>query len=113
VRVVAERVYLSSSVKAKREFNLAVSIESGEAAEGSPTLNDEVDEVLGVLVRLPYWQRKVMAWYYDGYSIREIADLTGKPESTIRSHLRHARDRLRLAITDQGRGESPTGGGLR
>jgi RNA polymerase sigma-70 factor (ECF subfamily) len=110
VRVVAERVYLSSSVRAKKERNVAATFQAADAVD--PLMpNDETGNVLSVLVQLPYWQRKVMAWHYDGYTIREIAEITGKPESTIRSHLRHARDRLRLVLPDPGRGDAAADGG--
>lgn len=111
-RVVAERVFLSSSVRARKEQNMAVTWNASEPATGPPLLHGEAGEVLKALGRLPYWQRKVMAWHYDGYTAREIADITGKPESTIRSHLRHAREQLRLVLTERGNDEA-AGGGVR
>jgi DNA-directed RNA polymerase specialized sigma24 family protein len=42
-------------------------------------------------------QRQVMAWTYDGYQPNEIAVVLGKPVTTVRSLLRHARASLRQA----------------
>jgi RNA polymerase sigma-70 factor (ECF subfamily) len=39
-------------------------------------------------------QRKVVALFYDGLTREEIAEVLGKPVSTVRSHLRHGRTRL-------------------
>jgi len=41
----------------------------------------------------------VMAWYYDGFATAEIATMVNRPEATVRSHLRHARQRLQRELT--------------
>ncbi|NMO53422.1 sigma-70 family RNA polymerase sigma factor [Actinoplanes sp. TBRC 11911] len=51
-------------------------------------------EVLSILKTLPIQQRQVMAWFYDGYQPNEIAAVLGKPVTTVRSLLRHARAAL-------------------
>lgn len=56
---------------------------------------DEYDEVLTVLSVLPSKQRLVMAWTMHDFKTCEIADLLEIKEPTVRSHLRHARTRLR------------------
>ncbi|MFI6876331.1 RNA polymerase sigma factor [Streptomyces sp. NPDC050400] len=56
---------------------------------------NEEDAVLAALRSLPEAQRAVMAWHFDGFDAEEIAAFVGKPAATVRSHLRHARNRLR------------------
>lgn len=59
----------------------------------------ELDWVNKVLECLPNNQRNVMACIVDGMSTAEIADLLGKNEANVRSHLRHARKRLQERLT--------------
>lgn len=56
---------------------------------------EEQQLVLASLRALPPEQRTVLALLVDGATCKEIAELTGKPEATIRSLLRHARKTLR------------------
>ena len=56
---------------------------------------EEQQRVLCMLRALPPEQRTVIALHYDGATCEEIARLTGKPSSTVRSHLRHARKTLK------------------
>ncbi len=57
---------------------------------------DGYAEVVTVLSALPPAQRHVMAWFMHGFTPSEIAELTGMKPATARSHLRHARERLRV-----------------
>jgi hypothetical protein len=41
------------------------------------------------------------ALFFDGLSAPEIADITGKPVATVRSHLRHARKSLKEVIVSE------------
>jgi RNA polymerase sigma-70 factor (ECF subfamily) len=58
-------------------------------------LSDEAGLVVSLLARLPDRQRAVMAWSLDGFSDAETAEELGVAQSTVRSHLRHARERLK------------------
>jgi RNA polymerase sigma factor (sigma-70 family) len=53
------------------------------------------DELLRVLALLPERQRLVMVWHLDGFLDEEISRATGMKVSTVRSNLRHAREKLR------------------
>ncbi|MBR2836460.1 MAG: RNA polymerase sigma factor [Coriobacteriales bacterium] len=56
----------------------------------------ESRELLGLVMKLPKNQRiTIYLHYYEGYEAQEIAEMLGKPASTIRSWL--ARGRMRLA----------------
>jgi RNA polymerase sigma factor (sigma-70 family) len=48
-----------------------------------------------LLKGLPDRQREVMAWTFDGFEPTEIADALGLPPETVRSNLRHAREKLK------------------
>lgn len=57
------------------------------------------DELLRALASLPDRQRLVMVWHLDGFLVEEIARATGMKVSTVRSNLRHAREKLRKNLT--------------
>jgi RNA polymerase sigma-70 factor (ECF subfamily) len=61
-------------------------------------LSEEQQRVIGLLRRLPAAQRAIAALHYDGLLTEEIAEVTGKPAATVRSHLRHARRTLKEVI---------------
>lgn len=77
-------------------------VEQRQRAPGivTPALSftDETKYVLELLAGLPPRQRTVMALHYDGFSFDEIAVMTKQNLSTVRSHLRHARDALKQRI---------------
>jgi DNA-directed RNA polymerase specialized sigma24 family protein len=57
--------------------------------------------------RLPPAQRVVAALHYDGFGVKEISGMTGKPEATVRSLLRYARQQLKEMIESDGDTETP------
>jgi RNA polymerase sigma factor (sigma-70 family) len=68
--------------------------------------SEEQQQVLRRLRRLPPAQRMVAALYYDGLTAEEIAVTTGKPATTVRSHLRHARTTLKEVIASDRSGQA-------
>ncbi|MCU7726445.1 sigma-70 family RNA polymerase sigma factor [Actinoplanes sp. KI2] len=102
VRLVAERNFIAAAERARSASFKAV--RGGWCADRGQTDVDltEFDEeqrvVLSLIRSLPYQQRRAMAWYYDGFEVREIATRLGKSEATVRSHLRHARHQLRRKL---------------
>ena len=99
VRIAALRAFW----KHKRQQAQTVPLQEAmpQAAPGDPDLAVFADEqrwVLGLLRGLAPEQRTAAALFYDGLAASEIADLTGKPAATVRSDLRHARNRLREMI---------------
>lgn len=61
-------------------------------------------DLLSMLATLPKQQRLVMAWHMHGFTKRDIAEYLHISEATVRSHIRHARERIRtLWENDQGR----------
>lgn len=63
-------------------------------------MSEEKQQVLALLRRLPYEQRRVTALAMDGLGPTEIADILNKPAETARSNLRHARARLSMTVTE-------------
>jgi RNA polymerase sigma factor (sigma-70 family) len=74
---------------------------------------DGTDALLGtfrvrsMLARLAAQQRRVVAWWLDGYQFHEIAHKLDVKTSTVRSLFRHARARLRRFLHDQATANQP------
>ncbi|HHX52176.1 MAG TPA: sigma-70 family RNA polymerase sigma factor, partial [Erysipelothrix sp.] len=64
-------------------------------------LNDD-HKVLQEVFDLPLKYRQVIyLHYYEGYSIKEISNLLNKNESTIKTQLSRARERLKGVLNDE------------
>lgn len=62
-------------------------------------LSELRDQLLAALATLPPERREVVLLHdLEGWTHREIADRLGLPEGTVRSHLHHARKKLRLRL---------------
>ena len=59
-------------------------------------------QVLMTLRGLPVRQREVMAWKYDGFSVREIGEFIGITDDAVRASLYQARRRLRRRLGERG-----------
>ena len=101
VRLAGRRAAIRLHEREARQQRLFAEAARRDAPEpgGDPyqEVRDRSEEyaVLATLRSLPEAQRAVMAWYFDGFEADEIAAFVGKPVATVRSHLRHARNRLR------------------
>jgi RNA polymerase sigma factor (sigma-70 family) len=87
--------------KARRHSLTVARIAATHATAPTTTVDEsytETREVVKLLNRLPYAQRKIMCRLYEGQSINEIADATQLRVETVRSHLRNARARLRELV---------------
>ena len=66
-----------------------------------PFGKQEEIELIEMLFTLPEKYREILYLYYnEGYSTKEIAQITGRREGTVRSDLKRARDKLR-AVYDE------------
>lgn len=75
-----------------------------ELPEDLPAPSPEEREELEELWSLPPEERAAIhLFYYEGYSTREIAAMTGVAEGTVRSRLSRARERLRKLLGDAGK----------
>lgn len=72
-----------------------------------PFKKQEELELVELLFTLPENYRNMLYLYYnEGYTVAEIARITGKRENTVRSTLKRARDKLRGAYEEyEGKGE--------
>jgi RNA polymerase sigma factor (sigma-70 family) len=62
---------------------------------------EEQHEILRLLARLPKQQRLAMALYLDGFDNAEIAEQLDVSPATVRSTLRHARERLKTVYLER------------
>ncbi len=67
-----------------------------------PAASPQEEGLLEKVLALPAKYRTVIhLFYYEGYSIKEIARLKAQKESTIRSQLTRARHRLRSVLEEE------------
>lgn len=67
-----------------------------ELDESIPALNAEEYGLLETVMLLPPKYRAVIhLYYYEGYSVKEIADIIGATVSTVTTRLSRARERLK------------------
>ena len=69
--------------------------------ESYPAAEPEQRELLEhVLALSPRYRAVIHLFYYEGYSVKEIAQLTGQRESTVRSLLTRARQKLKSVLQE-------------
>ena len=56
----------------------------------------------------PKYSSVIFLYYYEGYSIREIAEMLGKNENTINSNLQRGRKKLKIELEREGYNETNT-----
>ena len=60
------------------------------------------NQVLEIVLRLPKRYKDVIyLYYYEGYGTAEIAEILKKPHSTIRYHMREARNSLKEILENE------------
>jgi RNA polymerase sigma factor (sigma-70 family) len=64
-------------------------------ASGPLEVFDQEQAVLAFLRQLPETQRQVLALVYDGFTIREVAEILGTTETAARKSLQRGRSKLR------------------
>ena len=72
------------------------SIQLEELDENIPALDKEQSELLEIVMSLPPKYRAVIhLYYYEGYSVKEIADIIGASVTSVTTRLSRARERLK------------------
>ena len=67
-----------------------------------PAAEPEQHELLEQIMALPPQYRAVIhLFYYEGYAVKDIAELTGQKEATVRSHLTRAWQKLKVVLTEE------------
>lgn len=66
------------------------------------------DETLSLVLGLPEnYKNCLYLFYYEDYSIKEIADILGMQENTVKTNLRRGREKLKVLLAKENR---PCGG---
>jgi RNA polymerase sigma-70 factor (ECF subfamily) len=94
----------SSSSRRARESRDAL-----RTAEAGYDMQHEVwdlavaEHVAGAMGELPEEERRAIELaYFDGHTYREVAQLLGQPEGTVKSRIRNGMRRMRTALADSG-----------
>jgi RNA polymerase sigma factor (sigma-70 family) len=105
VRITASREYCRRNAACREDpageipYHL---LSPGAAADETALLGPERARVLEALRLLPWRQRQVMAWTYDGYIPAEIAEFLELKPGTVRASLHKARDTLKHHVAEEG-----------
>lgn len=91
VRRVAGRL-LDTSGDARADWHLAGDPQDEDKLVA---LVDQHEGLISLLASLPDQQRMVLAWSLDGFTPTQIAHALQVAPATVRSNLRHVRERLR------------------
>ena len=71
------------------------------------TLRDS--EIRENISKLPQkYSSVIFLYYFEGYSIREIAEMLGKNENTVNSRLQRGRKKLKIELEREGYNETNT-----
>ncbi len=66
-----------------------------------PIFTEKEQSILDEVLKLPKKYRDVVyLHYYEGYQVKEIAEMLGSKPATISSQLNRAREKLKLMLTD-------------
>ena len=66
-------------------------------------ISPESESILDEVMRLkPFYRSVIYLYYYQGYSVKEIADILDKKENTVSSALRRARVKLKTILEEEG-----------
>lgn len=72
-----------------------------------PAESKEEGEVLEAVMALePKYRLSIYLYYYEGCSVREVAQALHAKESTVQTWLQRAREKLRVSLTDEKEGAS-------
>lgn len=78
-----------------------------EEAEQAPAPEPPRSDVLDAVMELPEKYREaIYLFYYEGYSIDEIAALTGRSGAAVSAHLSRGRKQLRTMLGGSGYGQT-------
>ena len=71
------------------------------AAENPATTGDKIEQIMSAIGQLPGAQRDALLLQEQGFTHREIAEITRSGEETVKSRLRYARKQLRQRLGEQ------------
>ena len=83
-------------------LNSAPRRKSCELLDIYPAEEPEEESLIAEVMRLPEDQRAVIhLYYYEGYSVKEVAEILNKNENTVRSLMHRARKRLKGMLEEE------------
>ena len=80
----------------KREASLEEALNASAEIDGPR--NDLLRKVTGLP---PKYRMPMYLYYYEGYSVKEIAELTGSKTSTLQTRLARGREKLREVLEEE------------
>ncbi|MBO5302822.1 MAG: sigma-70 family RNA polymerase sigma factor [Lachnospiraceae bacterium] len=97
-------INLAKDLLKSKWHNALVAIETVDEAEKSylQIPDVETDDTLWMVLELPERFRNCLyLFYYEDYSIREIADILEEPENTVKSNLKRGREVLKRRLQER------------
>ncbi len=83
-------------------LNSAPRRKNSELLDIYPAEEPEEETLIEEVMKLPEDQRAVIhLYYYEGYSVNEVAEILGKNENTVRSLMHRARKRLKGMLEEE------------
>jgi RNA polymerase sigma factor (sigma-70 family) len=95
LRTVAFRIFLHKPIENTSPLETAQEMLSSSSASARFDFREEEKLVLEVLDLLPTAQRAVLALFYDQFETRDIAEILGMKQVSVRKNLERARARLK------------------
>jgi RNA polymerase sigma-70 factor, ECF subfamily len=90
-----------SARRTREQRDAAVSVQPGYDLEREIWDSEVADRVQTAIVALPEAERRAISLaYFGGHSYREVADILGRPEGTVKSQIRVGLKRLRTLLLD-------------
>lgn len=90
----------------RNRFRKAVPLDENIYTDNNPMFIGSDLETLDLLSALkPKYRTALYLFYYERYTTREISDILGKNENTIRSQIARGREQLREILTDDSQSE--------
>lgn len=102
--MIRTAINLAKDLLKSKWHKTTVSIEEAPAEESGyfQHLYMEEDDTLRALLELPQnYKECLYLFYYEDYSVREIAKVLEKPESTIKTNLRRGRELLKERLKER------------
>lgn len=97
------RVTINLSKNLLRSMRLSRTAELDENIPARHDFSDEERVLWETVMKLPPKYRALIhLYYYEGYSVKEIADISGGSVSTITTRLSRARDKLKKLLLREG-----------
>lgn len=73
-------------------------LDSYPASESDPEQHELLEHVMALA---PKYRTVIHLFYYEGYSIKGISEVTLQKESTVRSQLTRARQKLKISLKEE------------